>query len=68
MFDHIKAKLNDQTIDILTISALGFNTEDGHYIRRDDGPKHQITHHDYLVLMGYSDEIHEEFRKLGLLR
>ena len=68
MLDHISAKLDDKSIDILTMDALGFNTQDGHYIRRDDGTRQRISHHDYLVLMGHSEEIHEIFGKLGLLR
>ena len=67
MFDHIVAKLEDMTIDILTMDATGFNAQEGHFIRRDDGTRQVISDHDYWVLMEHADEIHEIFGKLGLL-
>ena len=68
MFDHIVAKLDDKSIDILTMDATGFSAQDGHFIRRDDGTRQAISDHDYWVLMEHGDEIHEKFGQLGLLR
>ncbi len=67
MFDHIVAKLDDKSIDILTMDATGYSTQDRHFIRRDDGTRQVISDHDYWVLMGHADEIHEIFGRLGLL-
>lgn len=78
LYDDIHDQLEDKTIDVAQLAAIGKSSQfgleyvdlgGGRYLRRltpyatmDDGQKRPISRHDYEVLDGYLDRLADYWR------